>query len=33
MLVLKKEVRVKDKILTIELLEEFKEQDVEIIVR
>ena len=33
MLVLKKEVKVKDKVLTIELPNEFNEQDVEIIIR
>jgi hypothetical protein len=33
MLVLKKEVKVKDKVLTIELPSEFNEQDVEIIIR
>jgi hypothetical protein len=33
MLVLKKEAKVKDKVLTIELPSEFNEQDVEIIIR
>jgi hypothetical protein len=33
MLVLKKEAKVKDKVLTIELPNEFNEQDVEIIIR
>jgi hypothetical protein len=33
MLVLKKEAKIKDKVLTIELPSEFNEQDVEIIIR